>query len=537
LTTTPASSDLHLGAFTDHGPWTVDPWTMPWRDGIDERREAVRRQVPELIRRRRLPGWHALRVLAVLFRQLVPWFVLERRRGDTANALLAARLRLAFERLGPTFVKFGQLISSGQGLLPEAVVAEFKKLQDRVPQMPYETVKRIVEADLGRPVNVVFTEFEQAPLAAASIAQVHAATLPGGERIVVKVQREGISDTVRKDLRVMMWLARLLVGRIKTAAMANPPAYVELFAETLSEELDFRLEAQNLLDVAAVLAEVNQRQIVCPRPHPTLITSRVFVMERLYGYRIDDIEGIDAAGIDTAREMLRGLMTSFFEGAIIFGVFHGDLHAGNTLVTDEGRAALFDFGITGRFNEVKRVAVLKLLMSSATMNAKAQLFALADLGMFPEGTDLDAVMADFGIDPETGAMADTPTDTVEMVANMKLIVGKLLAYGVKLPKELMLLFKGVIYLDGAIQTLASDLNIGEEIGYVFSYLLKTHGEALTEALGFDLRLLGIDPSAMMSQMASMTGMEVGEDITFGEMRKMQATQQAEMRELLKKKKG
>ncbi|HEX3705843.1 MAG TPA: AarF/UbiB family protein [Mycobacteriales bacterium] len=530
--TSPALSDLHIGAFTSNGPWIVQPDAMPWRTGLDERREATQRLVPPLIRRRWLPGLHAVRVTAVLARLLLPWLLFERRRGgDEAIGLLAVRLRRAFERLGPTFIKLGQLVASGEGLLPAPLITEFKKLQDRVGEMPLSTVVRVVESDLGGTVSEFFETFDPTPIAAASIAQVHGATLPGGQPVVVKVQREGIAETVRKDFRVMMWIARLLVGRIKAAGLANPPAYVELFAETIVEELDFQLEAQNLLDIAEVLARTEQRQIVCPRPHPSLVTRRVLVMERLYGYRIDDIDSINAAGIDTAREMLRGLLSSFFEGAIIFGVFHGDLHAGNTLVTSDGRAALFDFGITGRFPEAKRLAVMQMMMASATQDYRSQLSALRDLGMFPPDTDIDVVLADLDIDALTAAVT-AAADTAVMVENMKLVFGKMLGYGGKIPKELMLLIKGIIYLDGAITTLAANLNIGEEVGHLFTYMLETHGDALAVALGFDVRLMNIDPKEMMAQMTAMSGLDTDGDVTFGEMRRLQAQQQAEIRELI-----
>ena len=133
------------------------------------------------------------------------------------------------------------------------------------------------------------------------------------------------------------------------AALANPPALVELFAETVIEELDFRLEAQNMLDIARVLAETDQRGIIVPRPHPTLVSRRVLVMERLDGFAFDDVESMHAAGIDTHALLQAGLIASL-EGAMIYGVFHGDLHGGNLVVQPDGRTALFDFGMTGRLS-------------------------------------------------------------------------------------------------------------------------------------------------------------------------------------------
>ena len=174
-------------------------------------------------------------------------------------AELTRRLREAAEDLGPTYIKLGQIISSGEGIFPEELVSEFRKCRDQVPPEPFPVVRGVVEAELGRPLAEVFSNFERRPLAAASIAQVHAATLVTGEEVVVKVQRPTVNKLVHLDLKVMSWIAPFLVGRIPVAALANPPALVDLFAETITEELDFRLEAANMLDVARSFADLAQR--------------------------------------------------------------------------------------------------------------------------------------------------------------------------------------------------------------------------------------------------------------------------------------
>ena len=195
----------------------------------------------------------------------------------------------------------------------------------------------------------------------------------------------------------MSWIAPSLVGRIPVSALANPPALVELFAETIVEELDFRLEADNMLDIARILAETDQRALVVPRPHPTLVTRRVLVMERLDGFGWDDVAGMHAAGIDTSA-VVRASMIAFLEGAMLYGVFHGDLHGGNLFVQADGRVALLDYGITGRLDEPQRLAFLRLLMGGTVNDVKLQLAALRDLGALPPDTDLDAVMRDLGVD-------------------------------------------------------------------------------------------------------------------------------------------
>ena len=203
---------------------------------------------------------------------LVPWLVRKRRHRyptpEASRTDLSRRLRLAAESLGSTYIKLGQIISSGEGLFPAELVEEFKLCRDQVQAEPFAVVREVVEADLGATLEATFAWFDRTPLAAASIAQVHAATLHTGEPVVVKVQRPQVATLVRKDLRAMSWLAPHLVGRIPVAALANPPALVELFAETIVEELDFRLEAANMLDIAEVAGRARAAGLRRPPPAP-----------------------------------------------------------------------------------------------------------------------------------------------------------------------------------------------------------------------------------------------------------------------------
>jgi ubiquinone biosynthesis protein len=251
---------------------------------------------------------------------------------------------------------------------------QFKKCRDQVPAEPFVTVRQTVEQDLGARLEDVFEWFDERELAAASIAQVHAARLLTGEDVVVKVQRPRVASLVRKDLTVMAWIAPYLVGRIPIAALANPPALVELFAETIVEELDFRLEAANMLDVAAMLHDLGQKGYVVPRPHPQLVTRRVLVMERVSGFNFDDVAGMKDAGIDT-EAVIRTGMIAFMEGAMIHGIFHGDLHGGNLFVLKDGRTALLDFGIVARLSDERRLAFLRLMLSATTNDVKGQMAA------------------------------------------------------------------------------------------------------------------------------------------------------------------
>ena len=476
-------ADLELGAFSDDPPWLVEPARMSWTRRVIPLRAATQRNLPELTRPRRLPpGLRVVKVAALLGWGVAPP-LLARRRGEPVDrARLSARLRRAAERLGPAYIKLGQIISSGEGIFPAELVGELRKLRDQVPPEPWPVVRAVIEEDLGRPLDAVFATVEPVCLAAASIAQVHAATLLDGTPVVVKVQRPTVARLVRQDVGAMAWLAPFLIGRIPVAALANPPALVELFAETISEELDFRLEAQNMLDVARSLAELGQRSFVVPRPHPHLVTRRVLVMERLDGFRFEDVAGMHAAGVDTAA-VVRTAMIALLEGCMLKGIFHGDLHGGNLFVRPDGRTALLDYGITARMTEAERHAFLRLLLSASMNDPRGQLAALRDLGTLPPDTDLEAVARDLALDAPP--VDPTTLSPEQLVKEIQGAIKQLLAYGASLPKVLMLFVKNLVFLDGAIATLAPDLDLFAEVTHISTYFATQWGEAIAGQLGVD----------------------------------------------------
>ncbi|HEX4822617.1 MAG TPA: AarF/UbiB family protein [Acidimicrobiales bacterium] len=479
---TGASIDTDYGSFTDNGPWVVDPNELAWKKGLDRVRRDVHASVPTLTRYRRVPpAGRMLTTLRALGIPLAIW-ALRERKTDRSIPGISRRLRVAAERLGPTYIKLGQIISSGEGIFPEPLVVEFRKCRDRVRAEPFDVVRRVVEEDFLRPLDSVFRTFDREPIAAASIAQVHAATLSTGEEVVVKVQRPQVKHLVERDLRVMSYVAPHLVGRIPVAALANPPALVELFAETIVEELDFRLEAENMLDVAHAFALLGQRGYVIPRPHPTLVTRRVLVMERLSGFAFEDVAGMKNAGVDT-HNVVRTGMIGGMEGALIHGIFHGDLHGGNLFVQPDGRTALLDFGITGRLSEPKRLALLRLLIAGSMNDVNGQLQALRDLGALPPDTDIEAVIADLGLDRPP--VDPTKMTGEELVSEIQQTMKALLGIGARMPKELMLFVKNMMFLDGAIATLAPDLDIFGEIADISMHFATTHGEHIAAELGLD----------------------------------------------------
>lgn len=484
-------NDLDIGSFSEDGPWNIEPNTIEWKRISDRLNAEAQQQIDDILKPNTIPPiFRTVEILFGLSKSVGKWYLTSRGASKSKSySIISQNLKNTFQKFGPTYVKLGQIISSGEGIFPSELVTQFIKLRDQVPAESFSIVRSTIEEDLNRPLDGIFSSFSYEPIAAASIAQVYEATLTSGEEVVVKVQRSNIATKVRQDLEVMKWIAPFLVGRIPITALANPPALVDLFANTIIQELDFRIEANNMLDIAKVFAETNQRNIIVPRPHPDLVTKRVLVMEKLSGFKWDDVTGMQNAGIDT-EAVLRAGMISFFEGAMFYGVFHGDLHGGNLFVDEKGRVALLDFGIVGRLDPDKRLAFLRLLVGALSNQIDQQIEALKDLDALPRSVDTQKLIVDLKLDQP--AVDPTTLGAEEMIKEIQEITKSLLGIGAKLPKELMLFAKNMLFLDSAIARLAPNLNILQEIADISTYFAKEHGERISKEVGFDISQDNID---------------------------------------------
>jgi ubiquinone biosynthesis protein len=203
----------------------------------------------------------------------------------------------------------------------------------------------------------------------------------------------------------------------------------------------------------------------------------------------DDVAGIKRAGVDT-HSIIRTGMVGFLEGALIHGIFHGDLHGGNLFVQPDGRTALLDFGITGRLSRPRRLAFLRLLISGTMNDVTGQLTAMRDLGALPHDVDMEGVVRDLGLDQP--ALDPTKLDADELVAEFQRVTKALISYGARIPKELLLFVKNLVFLDGAIATLAPDLDLFAEIQRLAMYFATTHGERIANEVGMDPTTYEID---------------------------------------------
>ena len=243
------------------------------------------------------------------------------------------RLKLAFAELGPTFIKLAQVLSSRPDLITLQYANELKKLQDEVPPFPAEEAKRIIEEELQLPIDKIFRHFNENPIAAASIAQVHTATLLDGTNVVVKVQRPSIKEHIESDINILSGLSRLLDKHVPESRFFNPTGIVNEFARTVRKELDFMEEARNCYRFKRNFDKVPD--IFIPKAYMEFTTEKVFVMEIIDGIRIDDIESIEAMGLNRSKLAKIGV-DAYFKQVLEDGFFHADPHSGNIFALADG---------------------------------------------------------------------------------------------------------------------------------------------------------------------------------------------------------
>ena len=394
---------------------------------------------------------------------------IRRSRHEPRSAAGANELRRAFEELGPTYVKLAQLIASSPGLFPDVLADEFRACLDEVPPVPTADVIEVITAELGDHPDALFRRFEPKPLASASIAQVHAAELLDGTDVVVKVQRPGIAPRLRDDLAILQRLARLLERTSSKGRMANPVAVVEDFATTLAQELNFVIEARSMERFASNLRAYGTNDHVrVPTVHWPLTTPRVLTMERIHGYKIDDLARLGTTGWDLATALKRGVR-AWMEGALQHGFFHGDVHAGNLMLDTHGDIVFLDFGICGSLDDATRDIIrtgLPALLIDNDFQAVAT--AIYEMGAVLRPADLEQSARDIAeiVEPILGR----PLSEISYGQVLIDIVRIGTRYEVRLPRELVLVAKQMLYFERYAKLMAPDwaiLNDPELIGFLF----------------------------------------------------------------------
>jgi ubiquinone biosynthesis protein len=375
-----------------------------------------------------------------------------------APRALAVALRRSFVDLGPTFLKLGQFMASSPGLFPQVISDECCKLLENVPPEPPDKIKRVVEWSLGGRIEDMFREFSDEPVAAASIAQVHYARLHDGREVAVKIRRPGLKSRIEQDLRLLGVLALALQNLGAIAEAFNPEAIVEDFAYTLTNELDFRSEASRMSKFAANLASSGRHtDVVVPEPIEGMTSERVLVMTYIHGRSVAEVvaSGSAKAGFEG---LLRAGVRAWFESVFVHGHFHGDVHAGNLFLTDDNKVAFLDFGIMGRLDEPYRSALASAVLAvlnGVEISRVAQ--AIFALGAATGPIDLESATAD--IESLVAPLLDRPLAEISYGEVMGQILQIATKHRLRLPSELVLVAKQLIYFERYAKEIAPDYKI------------------------------------------------------------------------------
>jgi ubiquinone biosynthesis protein len=301
-----------------------------------------------------------------------------RRHTELEGSARGRHLRDMLDELGPTFVKFGQLLSTRPDVVPPDIIAELRSLQDDVRSFPYAEVERTVQEDLGQPIERLFTEFDETPLAAASIGQVHRATLPNGRQVVVKVQRPNAPKQIEADLSLLYQAARLAKERIRALDFIDTNDIVDEFARSIRQELDYRMEGRNADAFHKDFA--GYPHVAVPRVYWTYTRARVLTLERLEGVQLADLD-FEHWSLDQRRRLAYLITEAWMTMIFRNGFFHGDPHPANIMVLAPDRIGLVDFGLTGKLTDDDMSKLTRLFIDAASENIEMLPRRLWDLGV------------------------------------------------------------------------------------------------------------------------------------------------------------
>jgi len=373
---------------------------------------------------------------------------------------ITVRLRMSIERLGPAFIKLGQLASTRPDLIPMPFIAELEKLQDEVTPNDFDEIKKIVEEELKSPLSEIFLEFEETPIASASIGQVHRAILKDGSDVVVKVKKPGVDANVETDLDILVTQSRFLSEHTLWAKDYNLMENVLEFKKVLTNELNYTFEGRNIERFRHNFSE-NER-IKIPIVCWDYTTRNVLTMERIKGIKLSDSESLNEVGFDT-KKLTQICAEMYMQMIFINGFFHADPHPGNLMAIDEDTIGLVDFGMVGIMTKEMKRDASNLFLALIERDASAIAEIFDEMGALPDGTDLrafikeinDMMLRYYDIELKQFKMSELLNEFIKIVVKFRFA----------LPSDLTLLLKTLIEIEGVGEKLDPDfnlINIGKE---------------------------------------------------------------------------
>lgn len=413
-----------------------------------------------------------------------------RKRGDAGRMPAGIRLRKVLEDLGPSFVKLGQIMSTRPDLIPEDIVVELKKLQDSVPPEPFPVVQEQVERELGCDLLDVYESFEEAPLASASIAQVHRARLrngDGGLDVVVKVQRPQVQALMARDIDLLYWLAHAIVRSMPEAQLYRPVSLVEEFDRSVAAELDFSLEGDNHERFTANFE--NNTHAKFPKVYRRASAKRVLTLEYLEGHKLYAAQLAGVSGELIAKRSVEIIIQQIFED----GFFHADPHPGNIIImgaSDDPVIGMIDVGMVGRLSPKMRDRTIDLMVAAVREDYGGIADALYAIGRPTQKINRDAY------DAEVTALAQRylgkRLKEIELGQLIRDLVMGARKFGVEIPSEFLMLGKSLMTVEGVGKEIYPELDLLEEVRPYFMDLfrLRYSPERITQDALRGLRRLG-----------------------------------------------
>jgi ubiquinone biosynthesis protein len=386
-------------------------------------------------------------------------FLLDGRRGGAdmnPQAIGGRHLREMLDELGPAFVKFGQLLSTRPDLVPPDIIAELRGLQDDVRPFPYADVERVIIEDLKQPIARLFTEFEQTPVAAASIGQVHRAVLPNGRRVAVKVQRPNAPKQIESDIQLFEQAARLIKERVRAFDFVDTREIVDEFGRSLRQELDYRQEGRNAQAFHRNFAA--HPHVTVPRVYWSYTSQRVLTLEYLDGVQLADLD-LDAWTAEQRRDLAYLIAETWLTMIFRHGFFHGDPHPANIMVLAPDRIGLVDFGLSGKLTDGDLSKLTRLFIDAANENVEALPRRLADLGVrYPKEKEAEFVAELHAIFSRYYGASLSEIDPLQLIREAFALI---YAMHLRLPSRFVMLDKAIATIGSVGVDLYPDFNVFE----------------------------------------------------------------------------